>query len=319
MFRTALACLALTATLLAAPTPATALTAADATDLARRAATLDETAPDDTSAPGAFAVGTTDVTVTVARRSFGAKVWYPAASAGANRPVADGAFGVVAFGHGFLQSVGRYASTLSHLASWGFVVAAPTSQGGLAPDHSAFADDLNATLTWFVDQGTTPGSRFANHVDPAALALSGHSMGGGASVLAAVRNRNVRTVANLAAAETNPSAKTAAANLPMAAMLVAGDHDTIAPPADNQIPIYQAKPAPKQLRTILGGCHCGFMDSGTLFCDSGSIDRAVQLKLTRRLLTDWFLYTLSGDTSRYDAVWGIQAQNDPQIRFEGAR
>jgi pimeloyl-ACP methyl ester carboxylesterase len=299
MSPTALATLTLTATLLLAPAPAHA-------------------AADDTSAPGAYPVGSTDVTVTATGRSFSARVWYPATSAGPNQPVAAGDFGVIAFGHGFLQGVGKYATTLSHLASWGYLVAAPTSQGGLSPSHSAFADDLNATLSWFVAQDTTAGSRFAGHVDPTALALAGHSMGGGAGLLAAARNPNVTSVAELAAAETNPSAATAAATVRVPAMLVAGERDTVAPPADHQIPIYRAKPAPKQLRTILGGCHCGFMDSGSLFCDSGTIDRAAQLKLTRRLLTDWFRYTLSGDTTRYEAVWGAQAQTDPQVRFEGA-
>nr|BFE73983.1 hypothetical protein GCM10020092_072840 [Actinoplanes digitatis] len=235
----------------------------------------------------------------------------------ANKPVAAGDFGVVAFGHGFLQGVAKYTSTLNHLASWGYIVAAPTSQGGLSANHSAFADDLNATLTWFVAQDTTTGSRFAGHVDPAALGLSGHSMGAGASILAAARNPQVRAVGNLAAAETNPSAVTAAATLRTPAMLVSGDRDTIAPPTDHQVPIYQAKAGPKQLRTVVGGSHCGFMDSSGLFCDSATIDRATQLKLTRRLLTDWFRYTLSGDTARYDAVWGTTAQNDPQVRFQG--
>jgi dienelactone hydrolase len=274
---------------------------------------------DDTSAPGSYAVGSTDVTVTAAGRSFSAKVYYPAASAGSNKPVAAGEFGVVAFGHGFLQGVSKYTSTLSHLASWGFIVAAPTSQGGLSPNHSAFADDLNATLAWFVAQDAATGSRFAGHVDERALGLSGHSMGGGASVLAAARNPQVKTVANLAAAETNPSAKAAAATSTTPMMLVAGSRDTIAPPASHQIPIYTAKLAPKQLRTITGGSHCGFMDSGGLFCDSGSIDRATQLGLTRRLLTDWFRYYLAGDTGRYDAVWGDAARTDPQVRFEGVQ
>ncbi|MET8153177.1 alpha/beta hydrolase family protein [Actinoplanes sp. NPDC049668] len=297
MSRTALVTLALAATIFVAPAPAHAA--------------------DDTSAPGAYAVGTTDVTATASGRSVAAKVWYPATSAGANTAVAAGDFGVVVFGHGFLQGVAKYTSTLKHLASWGYIVAAPTTQGGLSANHSAFADDLNATLTWFVAQDTTAGSRFAGHVDPAALGLSGHSMGGGASVLAAARNPRVGAVGNLAAAETNPSAATAAASLRTPAMLVSGDRDTIAPPADHQVPIYQAKAAPKQLRTVVGGSHCGFMDSSGLFCDSGSIDRATQLKLTRRLLTDWFRYTLSGETTRYDAVWGTAAQNDPQVRFQG--
>ncbi|SBT52879.1 alpha/beta hydrolase family protein [Micromonospora auratinigra] len=273
----------------------------------------------DPSAPGAYPAGYVDATVSAAGRSFSARITYPATAAGSGQPVAAGRFPVIAFGHGFLQGVSKYSSTLSHLSTWGFIVIAPTSQGGFSPDHSAFADDLNAALTWAVAQDTTTGSRFAGHVSVDRLGLSGHSMGAGASILAAARNPKVVTVANLAAAETNPSAKAAAATVTVPVRLIAGDRDTIAPVADHQRPIYVAKPPAKQLRIVKGGSHCGFMDSGTLFCDSGSISRTTQLQLTRRLLTEWFLRYLAGDTSYDDAVWGAPAQNDPQVSFEGVR
>ncbi|MDI1463101.1 dienelactone hydrolase family protein [Catellatospora sp. KI3] len=271
----------------------------------------------DTSVPGSYAVGYVDASVSASGRSFSARIYYPATTAGQNAAVAAGRFPAVAFGHGFLQTVGKYYGTMSHLASWGFVVAAPTSQGGLFPSHGSFADDLNAQLAWLVAQDTTAGSRFNAHINTAKLGLSGHSMGGGASVLAASRNPAVTTVANLAAAETNPSAATAAASVRVPMMLVAGSSDTIAPIADHQRKIYNGKGAPKQLRTITGGFHCGFMDANGTFCDSGTITRAAQLTLARRLLTDWFRYYLAGDTGSYDAVWGTAAHNDTQVVFEG--
>ncbi|MEV4414803.1 hypothetical protein [Catellatospora sp. NPDC049609] len=271
----------------------------------------------DTSVPGSYAVGYVDASVSASGRSFSARIYYPATAAGQNAAVAAGRFPAIAFGHGFLQSVSKYYGTMSHLASWGFVVAAPTSQGSLLPSHSAFADDLNAQLTWLVAQDTTAGSRFNAHINTTRLGLSGHSMGGGASVLAASRNPAVTTVANLAAAETNPSAAAAAASVSVPMMLVAGERDGTAPIASHQRPIYHGKPAPKQLRTILGGFHCGFIESSSVFCDSGTITRATQLTITRRVLTDWFRYYLAGDTGSYNAVWGSGATGDPQVRFEG--
>ncbi|GIF98685.1 alpha/beta hydrolase family protein [Catellatospora citrea] len=271
----------------------------------------------DSSTPGAYAVGYVDASVSASGRSFSARIYYPAATAGQNAAVAAGRFPAIAFGHGFLQSVSKYYSTMQHLASWGFVVAAPTSQGSLFPSHSAFADDLNAQLTWLVAQDTTAGSRFNAHIVTTKLGLSGHSMGGGASVLAASRNPAVTTVANLAAAETNPSAAAAAASVRVPMMLVAGQKDGTAPIASHQRPIYTGKPAPKQLRTIVGGFHCGFIDTSSAFCDSGTITRAVQLQITRRVLTDWFRYYLAGDATAYDAVWGPGATGDPQVVFEG--
>ena len=101
--------------------------------------------------------------------------------------------------------------------------------------------------------------------------------------------------------------------------LVAGDRHTIAGIAGNQRPIYDSKPPAKQLRTIRGGYHCGFMDSSSLFCDSGTISRATQLQLSRRLLTQWFLRHLNGDATYDEAVWGVPAQTDPAVAFEGVR
>ncbi|WP_433390948.1 alpha/beta hydrolase family protein [Micromonospora sp. KLBMP9576] len=296
------------------PAPAHGAAPAPASAPAAPAATLA-----DPSAPGAHAAGYVDTTVSASGRSFSARIYYPATTAGSGHPVAGGRFPVIGFGHGFLQGVSRYYSTMSHLATWGFIVVAPTSQGGLLPNHGAFADDLNAALTWAVAQDTATGSRFAGHVRVDRLGLSGHSMGGGASILAAARNPKVVTVANLAAAETNPSAKSAAATLTVPVRLIAGDRDTTAGVNGNQRPIYEAKPPTKQLRIIKGGFHCGFMDSGAAFCDFGSISRATQLALSRRLLTEWFMRYLTGDTSYDDAVWGAPAQNDPQVSFEGVR
>ncbi|MEW2382854.1 alpha/beta hydrolase [Micromonospora sp. NPDC047707] len=299
------------------------LTAAGATVLALAlpaplGASAGSAVPDPGSA-GAYAAGYVDTTVSAAGRSFSARVYYPATTPGNGQPVAAGRFPAIAFGHGFLQGISRYHSTLGHLATWGFIVVAPGSHGGLSPNHSAFADDLNAALAWTVAQDATAGSRFAGRVDTDRLGLSGHSMGGGASLLAAARNPRVVTVANLAAAETNPSAKAAAATLTLPVQLVAGERDSIAGISGHQRPIYDSKPPAKQLRTIRGGYHCGFLDSSSLFCDSGSISRATQLQLTRRLLTQWFLRHLAGDAAYDAAVWGTPAQTDPAVAFEGVR
>ncbi|MFF3501763.1 alpha/beta hydrolase family protein [Streptomyces sp. NPDC003247] len=263
----------------------------------------------DPSQAGPHAVAHTDVTVTASGRSFSARVWYPGTTSGADAPVAAGAHPGLAFGHGFLQDVSQYASLLGHYASWGFVTVAPKSQGGLLPSHSSFADDLNAALTWLTVQNGTSGSRFAGAVDTARLGVAGHSMGGGAALLAASRNTAVRSVSTTAAAETSPSAVTASAALAVPAQYVGGSSDSIAPVAANQQKMYDAKPAPAQLRVITGGFHCGFVDAWALGCDSGSLTRAAQQQLTKGVTAAYLLYTLGGDTSLYDQVWGTAAQN----------
>lgn len=274
-------------------------------------------APPDYGLPGAYPVAYSDVTAVAGGRSVPARVHYPATAAGANQPVATGRFPAIAFGHGFFQATSKYTSTSNHLASWGFVVVVPTTQGGLSPNHGTFADDLNTGLTWLVAQDTTTGSRFRDHVSTTSLGVAGHSMGGGAAVLAAARNPRITAVSTYAAAETTPSAKAAAATLAAPAQFLTGSQDTITPVADHQRPMFAAKPPPRQLRTITGGFHCGFMDSSGLFCDNGSITRAAQLTAAKRVMTSWFRHHLGNDPAARDFVWGQPARTDPAVTFEG--
>ncbi|MEV7246508.1 alpha/beta hydrolase family protein [Streptomyces sp. NPDC003236] len=291
---------------------AAALTAAPAAS----ASPVTDTSPAvDPSATGSFAIGYTDLTVSASGRSYSARVWYPSSTAGANTPVAPGTHPGLAFGHGFFQGINQYESLLKHYASWGFITVTPKSQGGLFPSHSAFADDLNAALTWLTVQNTTSGSRFAGAVRTDRLGVLGHSMGGGAALLAASRNQAVKSVSTMAAAETNPSAVAAAGTLTAPAQFLGGSADSVAGVADNQQKMYDAKPAPTQLRVITGGFHCGFEDSSGFGCDSGTITRAAQQKLTQGVTTAWLLYTLGGDSSTYDLVWGSAAQKLPGVTY----
>ncbi|MGW0364667.1 alpha/beta hydrolase family protein [Streptomyces sp. NPDC002990] len=269
----------------------------------------------DHAAPGSFPVAYADVTVSASGRSYSARVWYPGATAGAGAPVAQGLHPGLAFGHGFFQDISKYESTLRHYASWGFITVAPKSQGGISPSHTGFADDLNAALAWLTTQNSTAGSRFAGAVDTNRYALSGHSMGGGAALLAASRNPAVKSVSTLAAAETKPSAVTASAALTVPAQYVGGSRDTVAGVDGHQRKMYDAKRAPAQLRVITGGFHCGFTDSGGFGCDSGSVTRAEQQRLTRSVTTTYLLYTLGLDASLHDRVWGAAAQNQPGVVY----
>jgi dienelactone hydrolase len=258
-----------------------------------------------TDAPGPYAVGSRSVTVTRANGStFSAVVRYPAESAGALAPFAAAAMPApaVTFGHGFVTPVAQYESTLSHLASWGIIAIATTSQGTLFPSHSAFAADIRDCLTFLSQQSGTAGSWLEGAVDSTAFGASGHSMGGGASTLAAAADPRIVAVAHLAAAETNPSAQAAMASVTVPVRVIAGSEDTIVSAASTQ-QIHNAAPGPRQFALIAGGSHCGFIDSPIIFCDSGSITRTEQLRLTRGLLTDFFLAHLRRDEAQADAVW----------------
>ncbi len=245
------------------------------------ALTLASPAQASTAGQVSLPTSATTVTVSVDGRSFPARLVQPTV---AN----PGGYPVVAFGHGFVQTSSRYASTLAAIAARGYVVIAPDSETGFFPNHGRFADDLWRSIRWV-------RSTQAN-AHPQLDAVAGHSMGGGAALVAADRNPAIDTVLTLAAAETNPSAVTASAGITVPALFVVGSRDTIVPPTTTQR-MYAAKPSGASFVTITGGYHCGFNDSTSflgLGCDSGGISRSTQLAITRELLGDWLDTRLKG-------------------------
>ena len=270
----------------------------------------------DFAQPGPHQPGRTSVTVPrQTGGTFTAQVFYPATAAGTNAPLdpGGGPYPVVSFGHGFLQSVSQYFSTLDHLATWGFLVIATDSQGGFSPNHAEYGRDLSDCLSFMIAENSRAGSRFEGVVATDRLGVSGHSMGGGASMLCAAGDPRVGVVANLAAAETSTSAIAAAGSITAPTFLIAGSQDSIVPVGSNGQLMYNNAAGPRQLPVITGGFHCGFTDAGFLFCDAGSITRAEQLEITRRLLTRIFLLHLRGRQDVWREVWGPEASAIPGV------
>ncbi len=270
----------------------------------------------DLSQPGPFFAGERSVTVRRQDNStFTAVLYYPATAAGANTPVDPrGPYPAITFGHGFLQPVDRYQSTLRHLATHGYLVIATTSEGGLFPNHANFARDMRLCLTWLEEQSTTPGGFLQGLVRTDRFGASGHSMGGGASILAAADDPRIKALANLAAADTNPSSITAMTRVNVPVSLVSGSQDTIVPPGTNGQRMYDNARAPRVLPIIQGGWHCGFQDVSVFGCDSGSLSRPNQLAETRRLLTSFFNLFLKADQSDWSLVWGPLMRDNPLTR-----
>lgn len=263
------------------------------------------------AAPGPYATEAREVVV---RRpddqggTFDARLYIPLPPQDSPGVAASEPAPIVAFGHGYLSEVERYESTLRHLASWGIVVIAPRSAGEPFPSHQAFADDLRTALDWVAAKATAMDGWPGLRVDIEARGLSGHSMGGGAAVLAAADDPSIRAVATLTAAETRPSAIGAARELDVAALFVAASQDAITPPDEHQRPMYEAvRPSRAQLRVIEGGSHCGFYDSRSMLlslaCDDATIDENEQQAVGRALLTAWFRYALLGDERVADVAW----------------
>lgn len=269
----------------------------------------------DLSTPGPHNAG--QQTITIPRPSggnFTAQLYYPATATGNNTPYdpTNAPYPAISFGHGFLQNPSTYQSTLEHLATHGYFIIASESELGLFPSHQQLADDLSTSLTHLETQHTNPTSWLFGQIDTANFGMSGHSMGGGASILATSADSRIVALANLAAAETNPSAIAQMPNITIPVSLISASDDTIVPPNSNGKLMYQAANAPRQLPRIEGGYHCGFQDTSGLFCDSGSLDRATQLAVTRHTLTAFFNLYLKADQTTWDYVWGIAMVRDSE-------
>ncbi|MEJ8280268.1 dienelactone hydrolase family protein [Pseudonocardia spirodelae] len=132
----------------------------------------------------------------------------------------------VVLGHAWLQPVRRYHELLRHLATWGFVAAAPDTQRGPVPSTSRFAADLNTVLDVCV--GVRLGDGHVS-VDARRTALVGHGTGGGAAVLAAASRERLGALVTLAASEVRPSAIEAAARVTAPSLHLAAAIDSLAP------------------------------------------------------------------------------------------
>ena len=229
-------------------------------------------------------------------RSITCDIYYPADVSGTNVSVVSDTihFPVIVFGHGFVMSTSSYSSLRDSLVLQGYIMALPTTESGFAPSHLDFGKDIAFIAEQIQLSNLNSTDLFFNRVADATCVM-GHSMGGGASFLSTQFYSGITAIANLAAAETNPSAVTAASLLTIPALLIAGENDCITPVATNQFLMYNAIQSPcKNLITINGASHCQMGDSnfkcslGEATCTpSPAITREVQQQKVLTYLSLW--------------------------------
>jgi len=237
-----------------------------------------------------------------AGRQIQCEIYYPGTTAGDNVPVANGTFPIIVVGHGFFMSWDAYTNIWEHYVNTGYILVFPRTEGSLSPTHAEFGMDLR--IVGEKMQATTLDnvSLFYNKWN-GKTALMGHSMGGGATFLAAGVSNPFDAIVGLAPAETTPSAITAAATVTTPTLIFSGTEDGVTPPTDHHIPIYNALPNSicKQFVAITGGAHCYFANSNAA-CDFGestsggniSITRAEQHAIMFDLLDPWLSFYLKG-------------------------
>lgn len=254
-------------------------------------------------------------------RNIETQIYYPATAVGDNTNVLPGNYPVIIFGHGFLMDWESYQNYWEALVPEGYIICFPTTEMSITPSHENFGKDLKVLASQMQNQSEDENSIFYNSLLPK-TAIMGHSMGGGASFLAAENNPLISTLVNFASAETMPSAISSAFNVTIPSLIFSGENDCIAPAFENQDNMYNnlASPCKTQIK-VINGNHCNFAnpnfncDLGESFCSSdSSISREQQQQITSDFLKLWLEYTLYDNQNSWN-TFNNQLQTSALINF----
>src|SRR5262245_18332132 len=258
-------------------------------------------APDPTR-PGKLAVGVTTAEVvdqSRGNRTIPIEIWYPARRSVRNAEPLRQRHPLVLIAHGLCGSRLYYDYLAPHLASHGFVVAAPDFPGvtraacdagqlvlsfpDLALDLSFVARELH--------EAAGPLGTWGRHVRGKATGLIGNSLGGIAVVEAARTNPAFTAIVGLAAAVTPDAALPLAGLTPRRAWMMMGSTcDALVSFAVLTQPFFEGLPAPAFLVRFTGGSHTGFSDENP---ETNPDPRQAQHDAAKRYATPFLLKYLA--------------------------
>lgn len=206
----------------------------------------------------------------------GVAVVYPSGAI-SNIEVASGRFPLVIFSHGFAGFNTQSTFLTSHLASWGFIVAAPNHDDrdltavlnnfltgkGLGTTHSNDVTDLENTISLMGSQNATNSSPFFQHIDMNRIGAVGHSAGGAAVEKLAVEDHQVKVFIGLAGATVGAFGQTAngaGSTVPsVPGLLESGTADQVVP-TKTMVAAYNHLNQPKRFITLTNAGHLVFSD-----------------------------------------------------------
>ncbi|AUX32556.1 uncharacterized protein SOCE836_046970 [Sorangium cellulosum] len=206
-------------------------------------------------------------------RTLPTVVWYPAKSRSASppggdrAPVAHGRFPLLAYGHGFASPGGDARPYAEHLASHGYIVAAPlfpltradAPGGPTSSDYANQPADLEFVMQQ-IEGLDGADADLARAVLPDHRGVFGFSAGGLTALLAAyhpVLQIDVRSAVAYAPASCFLGPATYGRALPVT--IVSGTADELAPIV-GPLKVFDQAPPPVTLVKLLGGNHTGFLN-----------------------------------------------------------
>lgn len=242
---------------------------------------------EDLSVSGSFLVGFTTLTLVDPDRATPAngdfpgapsrtvitEVWYPAITSGRGTAldVDDAPYPLVVLSHGF--SGFRTVSTFftEHLASHGYLVAAPdfpltnlNAPGGPnSLDVLHQPGDVSLVIDHLLGFSATPGHLLEHGADKNAIGVAGHSLGGLTSLLVTFHSELADPRIDAAipmAAVSCPFEEEFFRNRSIPLLLIGGEADLFIPFTTDPEASYRLAEPPKYLLNIFHGTHMGFTD-----------------------------------------------------------
>jgi dienelactone hydrolase len=179
---------------------------------------------------GPFTYTTTTISRTAANGFGGGTIYHPTN--------VTGPFGAVAVSPGYTAYQSSLSWIGSRLASHGFVVIT-IDTNSTSDQPSSRATQLMAALNQLVTLSNTSSHPIYRKVDPNRLAVSGHSMGGGGSLIAARDNPRLKGAIPLA--PWNSSTNFSTVTVPT--LIVGCENDSVAGVNSHALPFYNSIPS----------------------------------------------------------------------------
>jgi dienelactone hydrolase len=206
-------------------------------------------------------------------RTLVVDIRYPSTTGGNDAPLdlSGGPYPLIVLSHGFMAQGRLYSFFTKHLASYGYVTAAPdfpltniTAPGGSNPsDVINQPGDVSFVMDRMLDSSATPGNLLAGSIDPDRIGVAGHSLGGFTTLLVSFSPDygDDRIKASMPMAPMGcPFQKDFFRTRPVPLMLAGGTEDIFVTFPENLAAPYKLAVSPKYLLEVTDGTHMSFCD-----------------------------------------------------------